>query len=90
MNKTNIDNGTADRWSFWIVTHHEYIISNTFKNLVWIYFPSRKDLEEFDAMVYEEGKLYERVLLQVISDQLKSIPKNIKTESRRLFSSTEI
>ena len=25
----------------------------------------RKDLEEFDAMVYEEGKLYERVLLQV-------------------------
>ena len=25
----------------------------------------RKDLNEFDAMVYEEGKLYERVLLQV-------------------------
>ena len=26
----------------------------------------RKDLNEFDAMVYEEGKLYERVLLQVL------------------------
>ena len=38
MNKTNIDNGKADHWSFWIVTHREYVISYTFKNLVWIFF----------------------------------------------------
>ena len=38
-------------------------------------FPSRKDLEEFDAMVYEEGKLYERVLLQVVDDQPNDFQK---------------
>ena len=39
------------------------------------HFLIRKDLEEFDAMVYEEGKLYERVLLQVMNTNVS--PKNM-------------
>ena len=43
--------------------------------MIWKHFLIRKDLEEFDAMVYEEGKLYERVLLQVVNTKIS--PKNV-------------